>query len=445
MVLSKFIYFDNAVLAQLFGTLALIVILFDGGMQTKWNHVKPVLAPSLTLATLGVILTTLVVGLFAKFILGVGWLEAFLFGSIVGSTDAAAVFAVMGSQNVKPRISTTLEAESGSNDPMAIILTITCISLIQNPQTSIWGAFLSFILQMSLGVIFGLVMGKLAVWIINKINLDSSGLYPVLAMGLAILTFGTTALLKGSGILAVYIMGVYVGNSDLTFRHSIFRFNEGFAWMMQILMFILLGLLVFPEQLNAIAWQGVAIAVVLIFVARPVSVFLSTLKMGFTLKEKLFISWSGLKGAVPIVLATYPMVAGVENSQLIFNIVFFVVLISCVVQGTTISILADKLGLTRGEKVTSPYSFELVSMGKTNSEIIEIVIKKYSSTIGKEIQELVLPDNTLITAVIRDNKIITPSGSTKLAEDDILYILTSKKRRRTVKSIFIPNLETETV
>ena len=407
-------------------------------MQTKWQDVKPVIRPSISLATIGVLLTTIITGVFAKYILGFSWLEGLLVGAIVGSTDAAAVFAVIGNQNIKRKLSATLEAESGSNDPMAVFLTITIISLIQAPAaTNIYKIILSFLLQMGLGLAIGLAMGKITVWGINKINLDSSGLYPILALGCAIFTYSSTSLLGGSGLLAVYVLAVYVGNSDLTFRHSIFRFNEGFAWMMQILMFILLGLLVFPKQLIGVTGQGVALAILLMFLARPIGVFLSTIKMGFTLKDKIFISWSGLKGAVPIVLATYPLIAGLENSTIIFNVVFFVVLISALVQGATISPLANKLGLALGEKVSSPHSLELVSMGKTNSEIIEVLVKENSAAANKEIWDLDLPENCLITAVIRGTKVITPRGATELREGDILYILTTKAQRKNVKQIFL--------
>jgi potassium/hydrogen antiporter len=437
MILSKFIYYDNAFLTQLFGILALIVILFEGGMQTKWNHVRSVIVPSFSLATIGVLITTLIVGICAKYILGISWLEGFLFGAIVGSTDAAAIFAVIGNKNIKQRLASTLEVESGTNDPMAVFLTLSLIELIQVPESNPLSMLFGFFWQMGLGLLMGFIMGKATVWSINKINLDSSGLYPILSLAFAIFTYSSTALLKGSGLLAVYVMAVLVGNSDLTYRHSIFRFNEGFAWMMQILMFILLGLLVFPHQLLDITWEGIVLSILLMFLARPVGVFLSTIRMGFSLKEKIFISWSGLKGAVPIVLATYPMIAGLENSQLIFNVVFFVVLTSALIQGATISSLANKLGLAEGERIIAPHSLELVSMGKTNTEIIEIHIEEGSKVVDKPIYELKLPEDTLITAIIRGDKVITPRGNTQLNQGDIIYVLVTKNKREQVKQIFL--------
>ncbi|MBM7571596.1 potassium/proton antiporter [Aquibacillus albus] len=441
MILSHFIYYDNTHLTQLFGILALVVILFEGGMQSNWRQTRKVIKPSLSLATLGVLVTTVVIGICAKYILQVSWLEGFLFGAIVGSTDAAAVFAVIGTKNVKRKLASTLEAESGTNDPMAVFLTISFIALIQNPATNLVGITLSFFWQMGIGLLLGMAMGKLTVWSINKINLDSSGLYPILALGFAILTYSLTSLLNASGFLAVYAMAVLVGNSELTFRHSIFRFNEGFAWMMQILMFILLGLLVFPNQLLNIFWQGVLLSLILMLIARPIGVFLSTIKMGFNLNEKIFISSAGLKGAVPIVLATYPMIAGIENSQLLFNVVFFVVLTSALIQGASITPLANLLRLSNGEKIQSPHSLELVSMGKSASEILEIQVKENAAVIGKSLFEIKLPKHTLITAIIRNESVLTPGGKTQLKQGDILYVLAPKSKRKQVQHVFLGNIE----
>lgn len=444
MVLNQFVYYDNAFLTQLFGILALIVILFEGGLQTKWKDVQKVIAPSLSLATLGVVLTTVVVGAFAKFILDVSWFEGMLFGAIVGSTDAAAVFAVLGNKNIKRKLTSILEAESGTNDPMAVFLTISLIQIIQVPEANgFFSLVFSFLWQMGLGLLMGWLMGKIAVWTINRINLDSSGLYPVLSLSFAIFTYSSTALLYGSGLLAVYVMALWMGNSDLTYRHSIFRFNEGFAWMMQILMFILLGLLVFPEELITVTWEGLALSLLLMFVARPIGVLVSTSFMKFSLKEKVFISWAGLRGAVPIVLATYPLIADLEQGQLFFDVVFFVVLTSALIQGATISPLANKLGLSGGERVSVPHSLELVSMGKTKNEIIEVQLEEGLDVVEKELRELSLPEDTLITAVIRGDKLITPRGTTKLCAGDVLYVLISKSQRERVKEIFLRNKETD--
>ncbi|MED4174882.1 potassium/proton antiporter, partial [Halalkalibacterium halodurans] len=322
--------FSQAHFAQLIGIFALVIILFEGGLQTKWKTVQSVAVPSLSLATFGVLITSTLVAVAAKYVLGVSWLEAYLFGAIVGSTDAAAVFAVLKEQNIKDRLATTLEAESGTNDPMAVFLTLSLIELITIGSMNPLHLFGSFLWQMGAGLILGFGLGKLGSYSINKINLDSSGLYPVFALAFALLTYSVTAMIGASGLLAVYVAALVIGNQDLTYRHSIFRFNEGFAWMMQMLMFIILGLLVFPNQLfeASIFIKGILLSLILMLVARPVAVFLTTIKMRFDWKEKLFLSWAGLRGAVPIVLATFPMTAGLENSPLFFNVVFFVVLTS---------------------------------------------------------------------------------------------------------------------
>ncbi|WP_010650359.1 potassium/proton antiporter [Oceanobacillus massiliensis] len=443
MILNQFIYFDNVQMTQFIGTLALIIILFDGGTQTKWGRIRPILGPASSLATVGVLITSFATGIAAMYILDFSLLEGLLLGAIVGSTDAAAVFSVLGNKNFNKRLTSTLEAESGSNDPMAVFLTVILIEMIQIPETSIWIAFGGFFLQMGLGLILGMALGKITVFVINKINLDISGLYPVLAMGAAVFTYAVTDSLGGSGLLAVYVMAVFVGNSDLTHRFSILRFNEGFAWMMQIVMFTLLGLLVFPKQLTDVLWEGILIAIILMFIARPIAVFISMVFMKFDLKQKLFISWAGLKGAVPIVLATYPIIAGLENSNLIFNTVFFVVLISALIQGSTLSWLAEKLRLTGAEEDGNA-SIELINLGNTDSEIMKISIPKNSPAVGITLIDLKLPDDTLIIGINRNKKLMTPTGTSILAKGDTVFVLSDKENRKAAKLALLgSNEETE--
>ncbi|MBS4025403.1 MAG: potassium/proton antiporter [Clostridia bacterium] len=431
------IYFDNVNYAQIIGILALVIILFEGGLSTKWSTVKPIVIPSMTLATVGVLITSLVVAVAAKLILGVTWLEGFLFGAIVGSTDAAAVFAVLKGQNIRERLAATMEAESGSNDPMAVILTLSFIQLITVEAPNYFLLVGAFFWQMGLGVIMGLAMGKLALNAINRINLDSSGLYPVFAVAFALLTYSITALIGASGLLAVYVAAVVIGNSELTYQYSIFRFSEGFAWMMQILMFMILGLLIFPSQLFTldVVIKGLLLSVILILIARPAAVFLSLIRMGFNLKEKIFLSWAGLKGAVPIVLATFPMVAGLENSQMFFNVVFFVVLTSALIQGSTITLFATKLNLLGAKKVEPPHSLELVSIGKVNAEIIECEANEEMDITGKTLAQIAFPKDVLVTAIVRAGELITPSGKTKVEPEDILYIMVSRESKKDLKKL----------
>ncbi|WP_025027919.1 potassium/proton antiporter [Caldalkalibacillus mannanilyticus] len=438
-----FIYFDNPQLAQLIGIFALVIILFEGGLQTKWSSVRSVAKPSLSLATLGVLLTTIVVALAAKLILNVTWLEGFLFGAIVGSTDAAAIFAVLKGQNIRERLSSTLEAESGTNDPMAVFLTLSLIELMTIENPLYYLLIGTFFWQMGVGLVMGYLLGRFASYSINQINLDSSGLYPIFALAFALLTYSITDLIGASGLLAVYIAALVIGNRDLTYRHSIFRFNEGFAWMMQILMFIILGLLVFPKQFLSleIIVKGVLLSIILIFIARPIAVFLSTLRMGFDMKEKVFLSWAGLKGAVPIVLATFPMTMGLENSQLFFNVVFFVVLISALIQGSTISFLAQKLGLNGPNKVEPPHSLELVSIGKANAEIIEFEVSEEAFIVNKTLIEINFPQDVLINAIIRSGDLVTPHGNTEIKARDILYILVAKEKKHELKMLLNKKIE----
>ncbi|KWX73028.1 potassium transporter [Paenibacillus riograndensis] len=435
MVLSRFVYFNNASLTQVAGIFALIVILFEGGMQTSIKDIRPIMAPALSLATVGVLLTTAIVGVFARVVLDVPWAESLLFGAIVGSTDAAAVFSVLGGKNIDKRLTSTLEAESGSNDPMAVFLTVSLIEWIQHPDTAIWSLLLSFIWEMGIGLVMGVAVGKLAVYLINRINLDSTGLYPVMAIGFAVLTYGLAAMVHSSGLLAVYVIGLTLGNSELMYHRTIMNFNHGFAWMMQIAMFTLLGLLVFPNELADIAWEGLLLSVILMLIARPVGVFLSLLFARFSIREKTLISWAGLRGAVPIVLATYPLLAGLPQGRLFFNVVFFVVLTSAVIQGTTISPLASRLRLV-GKDDAQPSLMELVALGKTDSEFNHIAIDRHMPIAGMQIAQIGLPEDILFTAIIRNKSIVTPHGSTVIEPGDTVYVLSPKSKRDEMRAFF---------
>ncbi|HSP21361.1 MAG TPA: potassium/proton antiporter [Planococcus sp. (in: firmicutes)] len=431
------IYFSNAEIAQLVGIVALIFILFEGGLQANWQHIRPVMGGSLSLATLGVLITTAIVASTAYYILDITWLEAFLLGSIVGSTDAAAVFSVLAGQNVKSKISSTLEAESGTNDPMAMFLTIAFIQLIMLPDASIASMIGSFVLEMSLGAVLGVALGYLASWTLNRIKLDASGLYAVLSAGFAIFIYSATAMMHGSGLLAVYLAALVIGTRQLAQSYSIISFHEGVAWLMQIIMFVLLGLLVFPSQLLDwdLMWKGLVLSFVLILIARPIAVFVSTAFFDYSLNEKLFLSWAGLRGAVPIVLATFPMIAGVENSYLFFNIVFFIVLTSALIQGSTIPFMAKKLALNGRPMPKRIHSLELISMDKANAEMLEVELTAKSPFAGQLVQTIGLPKQTLISAIIRSGKLVMPTGTTKLKVGDVLYVLTEKKQVPKVKMV----------
>lgn len=344
MALNAYIYFDDVNITRFISNCALIVILFDGGFHMNFNTFKKSLKPSGALATAGVVITALIIGVFAALILQVDLIIGILFGAIVSSTDAAAVFAVFKGQKINNRLSSILEVESGINDPMAIFLTVACIELITMPQTSFLNLAMSFFWEMGIGLIGGIAFAKASAFLIEKIHLDDErGLYPLLALLLAVICFSAIALIGGSGFLAVYIFGILLSENLMFYRKEITTFTDTFSWMMQIILFIILGLFVFPEDLLSVFWQGLLLSIVVMFIARPIGVFGSLIGSKLKNKEKLFISWAGLKGAVPIMLATYPLAAGVPHSNLIFLGVFFVVLTSAVFQGTTLSNLAHKL------------------------------------------------------------------------------------------------------
>ncbi len=319
------IYFDDPYLAQTLGTIALIVILFSGGLDSSWAFFRQVLPAGATLATLGVLATALILGFFAHLILNLSLYEGFLLGAIVSSTDAAAVFSILRSRGVylPGNLKQLLELESGSNDPMAVLLTITFARLIQNPMLSPTSQIPALILQLGFGLMTGIVIGKVALFAINKMKLGYSGLYPVLSIGVILFAYGITNLIGGSGFLAVYITGLTMSRSDFLHKKSMIRFYDGLAWLMQITMFLVLGLLVFPSKMITYWLPALGIATMLIVVARPVAVWLLLLPSKFNASERIFISWVGLRGAVPIILAIYPRIMGLPNSDVFFNVVFF--------------------------------------------------------------------------------------------------------------------------
>lgn len=341
------IYFDDAQVAQFVGVVALTFILFAGGLDTNWIQIKPVLGRGVILATAGVMLTAILVGGFSILVLGLNYLDGLLLGAIVSSTDAAAVFSLLRSKktNLKGELKPLLEFESGSNDPMAIFLTVSLTSLILTPSQSIIDMIPMFAQQMALGATMGYLSGKGTIYIVNRINLESNGLYPVLTIAMVLLIYGSTVILGGNGFLAVYIAGITFGNSNVLNKRNTISFHEGLAWLMQITMFIVLGLLVFPSHLIPIAWIGLLISSFLMFIARPVAIFLLLSLSKMSYREKAMISWVGLKGAVPIVLATIPLLAGLSDAETIFNIVFFIVMTSVLLQGSSITFVAKLLGV----------------------------------------------------------------------------------------------------
>lgn len=424
------IYYNDPKTAQFLGVVALTLILFSGGLDTKWESVRPVLKDGLSLATIGVLITALVTGVFCSYLLGFTIAEGLLLGAIVSSTDAAAVFSILRSRSVglKGNIRPLLEFESGSNDPMAYFLTISFIDVVIEPETSIAMLVPKFLKGMILGAACGYGFGKLILWIVNRIKLDIDGLYPVLILALVFFTFSFTDFIGGNGFLAIYIAGILLGNSSFIHKKSLMKYYDGQAWLMQIIMFLSLGLLVFPSQIPPIAGEGILISLFLIFVARPVSVFISlAFAKDMNVRKKLFVSWVGLRGAAPIVFATYPLLAGVHYADTIFNLVFFISVTSVLLQGTTLPYMAKWLHVSVPEKVKRKFPLDIELKNDLKSELVELDIPDDSNLIGKAIVQLNLPKTTFIVLIHRDNKYLTPGGETILQKNDHLLIMSDSK------------------
>ena len=423
------IYFDNPKITQFIGIIALNFILFSGGFDTNWYSIKPILWQGVTLSTLGVLITAFSVGLFVWAITDFTIYEGLLMGSIVSSTDSAAVFSILRSKKLalKGNLRPTLELESGSNDPMAYALTITFTVLVINQDASLISTIPVFIKQIVLGGLLGFVFGRISKIVINGIKLDYEGLYIVLLIAIMFFSFSATDLVGGNGFLAVYLCAIYLGNQDLIHKKKILKSFDSFAWLMQIVLFLALGLLVFPSQIIPVIGIGMVISAFLILLARPLSVFLSLMFFNVQNRSRWFISWVGLRGAVPIVFATYPLLAGAEKSQMIFNIVFFISLTSVIIQGTTLPIVAKWLHLTLPEKAKQRTQTDIELTEGVKSVFTKIIIPHKSSVIGKQIVHLGLPKTTLISFIQRDNKYIIPDGSTILQPDDKLFLLTENK------------------
>lgn len=423
------IHFNNPEIAQFIGIVSLNFILFSGGLDTHWESVKPVLKEGLVLSTFGVLLTALSLGTFVWLITDFTIYESMLLGSIVSSTDAAAVFSILRSKSLalKTNLRPTLELESGSNDPMAYVLTLAFLTLVVNQDQSIASIIPLFFKQMILGGVLGFAFGWLSKVIINGIKLDFEGLYSVLVIALMFVTFSATSFFGGNGFLAIYICAVYLGNQDLIHKKSIFRMFDGLAWLMQIVLFLTLGLLVFPSEIVPYIGVGLLISLFLIVIARPLSIFLSLIFFKMRLRRRFYISWVGLRGAVPIVFATYPLLAGIEKANMIFNIVFFISVTSVIIQGTTLSIVANWLKVALPEKVKKITELDKLILDLPKSSLQEFKILPGFYAAGKRIVDLHFPKSAFIVMIKRDGQYIRPGGSTELKEDDILMVLTDSK------------------
>ena len=435
--------FHNAKIAQFIGMVALSVILFSGGMDTKFKEIRPILSPGIVLSTVGVFLTALFTGLFIWYLSGMSWtnihfplITSLLLASTMSSTDSASVFAILRSQkmNLKHNLRPMLELESGSNDPMAYMLTIVLIQFIQSDGMGTGNIIGSFIIQFLVGAAAGYILGKLAILILNKINIDNHSLYPILLLSFVFFTFAITDLLRGNGYLAVYIAGMMVGNHKITFRKEIATFMDGLTWLFQIIMFLMLGLLVNPHEMIEVAVVALLIGVFMIVIGRPLSVFLCLLPFRkITLKSRLFVSWVGLRGAVPIIFATYPVVANVEGSNMIFNIVFFITIVSLIVQGTSVSFVARLLHLsTPLEKTGNDFGVELPE--EIDTDLSDMTITMEMLNEADTLKDMNLPKGTLVMIVKRGDEFLIPNGTLKLHVGDKLLLISEKNKQETVKN-----------
>lgn len=423
------ITFNDPFAAQFLGVVALTYILFSGGLDTKWESIKPVMGPGIVLSTLGVLLTALSVGIFATWVGDFSLKEGILLGAIVSSTDAAAVFSILRNKSIglKGNLRPLLELESGSNDPMAYFLTIGLTTWLSLEGFTPVDLVPLFFKQMILGALAGYGLGKMCVFLVNKINLEYEGLYPVLMLGLVAMIYALTDRIGGNGFLAVYLAGITMNQSRILHYKSYIRFFDGVAWLMQIVMFITLGLLVFPSDVLPVVGIGFLIAMFLILVARPLGVWVSLIFFKYNTREKLFISWVGLRGAVPIVFATFPLIAGIDKSNQIFNIVFFIVIASVSLQATSLAKVAKWLHLAVPERLKRKSLLDIELSDGFKNALVEIVLPQDSVVDGKKILDLSFPKTALIVLVSRNQKYITPNGSTELKSGDQLMIMVNSE------------------
>lgn len=386
------IEFDYPRLAQSVGIVALVFILFAAGLETRWQQIRPVLAPGISLSTVAVVISSVLLGAFVSRVVGLGFRESLLLGAIVSSTDAAAVFTVLRSKKLtlKAGLREVAEVESGSNDPMAVLLTVGLLGIITNPARPLWSLIPFFVMQLGIGASLGFALGRIALWSVNRIRLEWEGLYPVLSVALVLAIYGLTSAAQGSGFLAIYIAGLVMGNATFIHRRTLRLFHDGLAWLMQIVMFIVLGLQVFPSRLMSVAAAGVLSSAFLMFVARPASVFVSLSFAAFNWREKLFLSWAGLRGAAPIILATFPLVAGIAQAELLFDVVFFITLTSVLLQGTTIMKMASWTRVLGTATRRPRYPIEFTPIEGIKNELVEMAVQPGSTMVGKRIVELKL-------------------------------------------------------
>ena len=428
--------FDDVELARTIGVIALTLILFEGGLASGWQEVRPVLSTGLSLAVLGTLLTAVVVGFAASWLLDLSTLEGLLLGSIVAATDGAAIFSVLRASSIERRMARILEAESGINDAVAVVLVLGFIEWIEQPDYGALDMVISAVGQLALGGAVGYTMGRLGVLVFQRLALTTTGLYPVVSMALAAVSFGSADVLGGSGFLAVYLTGLALGGAAIPARRTVDDFHDGLAWVSQIAVFFTLGLLVFPSEFGEIWAEALLIAAVLMFVARPLATIVATRVGAVPLRQALLLGWAGLRGAIPIVLATFPVLEEVPEADPFFNIVFFVVLTSTLIQGVTFEPLARSLGVTTDEPAVSRPLVEVGTIRQLGAEVVEYPVRDGEAVVGHVVNELGLPREALVTAIVREDQALLPRGSTVIEAGDRLHILVRQAARELVEGLF---------
>ena len=428
------IEFDDAELARTVGVVGLAAILFEGGLSTSWRRLRRVAVPATLLATVGVVASTLLTGFAAYYLFDLSWLEAVLLGAVVASTDAAAVFATLRFTHIRRRLARTLEAETGLNDPVAIALTIGLIAWIEEPDFEFPDLVVSVAQQLGIGLLIGVALALAALWVFARLPHSIGSFAPVASVAAGALSFGVADVAGGSGFLAVYLVGLAVGSTPSRHRRQLVAFHEGLAFLAQVTMFVVLGLLVFPKDLPEVALAGLALAVLLMVAIRPAAVWLSTALNSFSSRERILLGWAGLRGAVPIVLATFVLSSDVEHAETMFNAVFFVVAVSALVQGTTLEWVAERLGLVDPRPEMSAAPLEVDALGSL--ELVEFDVAGDHAIAGAAVRELGLPRSALIALVARGGETIPPRGSTILESGDRLFVLAPRTNRPELEDVF---------